>query len=162
METPNNFSRGNVNPAKVASFIDRDTKHSLRRGGISARKQIIYSNYDRNSKQEMMRKENLRNSRFTASWNNYKPLNTPSLKLSCCTQRELNNRERNLAYIYIIKLLARFRETEFLLIILASGNPVRILHKKLYATCTKNLNTTELQCLEDILMRNIHIYGVHT
>ena len=27
------------------------------------------------------------------------------------------------------------------------GNPVRILYKKPYATCTKNLNTTVLQCL---------------
>ena len=53
------------------------------------------------------------------------------------------------------KIISRFRETQFLLIILASGNPVRIMYKKPYATCSKNLNTTELQCLlwKDILMR---------
>ena len=65
------------------------------------------------------------------------------------------NRERNSAYIYLIELLARIRETRVSPIIMASGNPVRIMYKKLYALCTKNLNTTELQCLlwKDILMR---------
>ena len=54
------------------------------------------------------------------------------------------------------KISSRFRETRVSpYIILASGNPVRIMYKKPYATCTKNLNTTELQCLlwKDILMR---------
>ena len=34
-----------VYPDKAASFIDRDTKHSVRRGGCRARKRIIYGNF---------------------------------------------------------------------------------------------------------------------
>ena len=34
-----------VYPDKAASFIDRDTKHSLRRVGCRARKRIIYGNF---------------------------------------------------------------------------------------------------------------------
>ena len=33
------------NAEKAASFIDRDTKHSLKRGGCRARKGIIYGNF---------------------------------------------------------------------------------------------------------------------